>query len=200
MDSICCGCCGLFGQSSEYEAGNRTGLLVGNNSPCGSTPNFQSDTCPTPLSMSRISATETSPSYSDLEDSRAEQERLLLAKTFRDSTCPNAETSSRPDSGSHSNSNQRSKPKTRRDKSHRKAKSNSSVDDSIEGKEEIIRRFKASGVDECPICLEEFDEESPATFLSCGHAFHLHCIYEWLERSETCAVCQTQIQGYEDQI
>jgi len=24
---------------------------------------------------------------------------------------------------------------------------------------------------------------------SCGHAFHLPCIYEWLERSRTCPVC-----------
>jgi len=41
----------------------------------------------------------------------------------------------------------------------------------------------------CPTCLEPYDGENPAIVASCGHAFHLPCIYEWLERSRTCPVC-----------
>jgi len=41
----------------------------------------------------------------------------------------------------------------------------------------------------CPTCLEPYDDENPAIVAACGHAFHLPCIYEWLERSRTCPVC-----------
>lgn len=41
----------------------------------------------------------------------------------------------------------------------------------------------------CPTCLEEWSEENPKIMLRCAHAFHLSCIYEWAERSETCPVC-----------
>lgn len=31
-------------------------------------------------------------------------------------------------------------------------------------------------------------EDNPKVLTRCGHAFHLPCLYEWLERSETCPV------------
>lgn len=43
--------------------------------------------------------------------------------------------------------------------------------------------------DTCPICLEEYDAENPKLTTQCGHDFHLACILEWMERSETCPVC-----------
>ncbi|KAL2342736.1 hypothetical protein Fmac_004021 [Flemingia macrophylla] len=43
--------------------------------------------------------------------------------------------------------------------------------------------------DTCPICLEEYDEENPKLATKCDHYFHLACILEWMERSETCPVC-----------
>ncbi|QDZ22866.1 RING-type domain-containing protein [Chloropicon primus] len=64
-------------------------------------------------------------------------------------------------------------------------------------KEAALKRFKTQSLDECPICLEEFSQDSPAVFLNCGHAFHLHCVYEWLERSSTCAVCGMAVEDYE---
>ena len=45
-------------------------------------------------------------------------------------------------------------------------------------KRAALKRFKTKTLDECPICLEPFSRESPAVFLNCGHAFHLHCVYE----------------------
>ncbi|TVU27665.1 hypothetical protein EJB05_19161 [Eragrostis curvula] len=43
--------------------------------------------------------------------------------------------------------------------------------------------------DVCPICLEEYDEENPRSITKCQHHFHLCCILEWMERSDTCPVC-----------
>ncbi|GAA0152688.1 hypothetical protein LIER_11105 [Lithospermum erythrorhizon] len=41
----------------------------------------------------------------------------------------------------------------------------------------------------CPTCLEEYTEENPKIITKCSHHFHLGCIYEWMERSESCPVC-----------
>jgi len=41
-------------------------------------------------------------------------------------------------------------------------------------------------VELCPTCLEEYTEEHPKTTVSCGHSFHLSCILEWANRSDTC--------------
>ncbi|CAM8975823.1 unnamed protein product [Rhodiola kirilowii] len=43
--------------------------------------------------------------------------------------------------------------------------------------------------DVCPTCLEEYTPENPKILTKCSHHFHLGCIYEWMERSDTCPVC-----------
>nr|GMD28999.1 E3 ubiquitin-protein ligase At3g02290-like [Ipomoea batatas] len=43
--------------------------------------------------------------------------------------------------------------------------------------------------DVCPTCLEEYTFENPKIITKCSHHFHLSCIFEWQERSETCPVC-----------
>ncbi|XP_052205244.1 E3 ubiquitin-protein ligase At3g02290-like [Diospyros lotus] len=43
--------------------------------------------------------------------------------------------------------------------------------------------------DFCPTCLEEYTPENPKIITKCFHHFHLGCIYEWMERSESCPVC-----------
>ncbi|KAG6497455.1 hypothetical protein ZIOFF_045355 [Zingiber officinale] len=51
--------------------------------------------------------------------------------------------------------------------------------------------FVVSSEDEdvCPTCLEEYTTENPKIVANCAHHFHLSCIYEWMERSDTCPVC-----------
>ncbi|XP_012481995.1 probable E3 ubiquitin-protein ligase RHB1A isoform X2 [Gossypium raimondii] len=43
--------------------------------------------------------------------------------------------------------------------------------------------------DACPICLEEYGTENPKLITKCEHHFHLSCILEWMERSDTCPIC-----------
>ncbi|RRT69373.1 hypothetical protein BHE74_00027875 [Ensete ventricosum] len=43
--------------------------------------------------------------------------------------------------------------------------------------------------DVCPTCLEEYTPENPKIVANCSHHFHLSCIYEWMERSDTCPLC-----------
>lgn len=53
---------------------------------------------------------------------------------------------------------------------------------------------KGSEEDSCVICLEEYSDSNPKSFLSCGHAFHLGCILEWEERGKTiCPVCDVTV-------
>eukprot|EP01023_Acetabularia_acetabulum_P016833 TRINITY_DN18343_c0_g1_i2.p2 TRINITY_DN18343_c0_g1~~TRINITY_DN18343_c0_g1_i2.p2 ORF type:complete len:215 (+),score=32.16 TRINITY_DN18343_c0_g1_i2:103-747(+) len=50
--------------------------------------------------------------------------------------------------------------------------------------------IKDDQVDDCcPTCLDPYDEDNPKILTSCGHHFHLACIYEWLNRSDNCPMC-----------
>ncbi|URD94185.1 E3 ubiquitin-protein ligase [Musa troglodytarum] len=52
--------------------------------------------------------------------------------------------------------------------------------------------------DVCPICLDEFTYENPRIILKCTHIYHLSCIFEWLERSESCPICSKMVQFEEE--
>ncbi|VFQ74925.1 unnamed protein product [Cuscuta campestris] len=39
----------------------------------------------------------------------------------------------------------------------------------------------------------EYDEENPKIITKCEHHFHLACIFEWMERSDTCPVCDQEM-------
>ncbi|XP_075484080.1 putative E3 ubiquitin-protein ligase RHB1A [Primulina tabacum] len=47
--------------------------------------------------------------------------------------------------------------------------------------------------DVCPTCLEGYDVENPKIITKCDHHFHLACILEWMERSDTCPVCDQEM-------
>lgn len=48
--------------------------------------------------------------------------------------------------------------------------------------------------DVCPTCLEEYTLENPQIVTKCSHHFHLSCIYEWMERSDTCPICGKEME------
>ncbi|KAK4800967.1 hypothetical protein SAY86_021454 [Trapa natans] len=52
---------------------------------------------------------------------------------------------------------------------------------------------KPAELEECPTCLEEYDAGNPKIITKCEHHFHLACILEWLERSDTCPVCDQEM-------
>ncbi|KAM0010413.1 putative transcription factor C2H2 family [Helianthus debilis subsp. tardiflorus] len=52
-----------------------------------------------------------------------------------------------------------------------------------------VNTISVDDEDVCPICLEEYTFENPRIITKCLHHYHLSCIYEWNERSETCPVC-----------
>lgn len=45
----------------------------------------------------------------------------------------------------------------------------------------------------CPTCLEEYDLDNPKITTKCNHHFHLSCILEWMERSDTCPICDQEM-------
>ncbi|XVF13094.1 hypothetical protein REPUB_Repub08aG0178300 [Reevesia pubescens] len=58
---------------------------------------------------------------------------------------------------------------------------------------ETIVSTKEEEEDVCPTCLEEYDAENPKIITKCEHHFHLACILEWMERSDTCPVCEKEM-------
>ncbi|CAK9063497.1 unnamed protein product [Durusdinium trenchii] len=46
---------------------------------------------------------------------------------------------------------------------------------------------------ECPICLEEVDEESGVMTKECHHIFHRQCLKHWLQVNSTCPLCRLSL-------
>jgi len=51
----------------------------------------------------------------------------------------------------------------------------------------------AEDEDMCPTCLDGYTDENPKIMTACGHHFHLACIYEWMERSTHCPMCDKEM-------
>eukprot|EP00878_Enallax_costatus_P015792 GHUV01016549.1.p1 GENE.GHUV01016549.1~~GHUV01016549.1.p1 ORF type:complete len:109 (+),score=30.55 GHUV01016549.1:496-822(+) len=56
----------------------------------------------------------------------------------------------------------------------------------------------AEDEDFCPTCLEAYTDDNPKIFTRCGHAFHMQCIYAWLERKNTCPLCESPMDLQDD--
>lgn len=48
--------------------------------------------------------------------------------------------------------------------------------------------------DFCPTCLEVYTAENPKIWTECGHHFHLPCIWDWMERKDTCPMCESPMR------
>ena len=46
---------------------------------------------------------------------------------------------------------------------------------------------------ECPICLEDCDEESAVMTKECHHVFHKQCLKHWLQVNSTCPLCRLSL-------
>ncbi|KAK4758127.1 hypothetical protein SAY87_019428 [Trapa incisa] len=57
-----------------------------------------------------------------------------------------------------------------------------------------VKQPSSDDEDVCPTCLEEYTSENPKITTRCSHHFHLSCIYEWMERSESCPICGKEME------
>eukprot|EP00668_Euglena_longa_P005789 GGOE01006830.1.p1 GENE.GGOE01006830.1~~GGOE01006830.1.p1 ORF type:complete len:237 (-),score=85.26 GGOE01006830.1:192-902(-) len=46
---------------------------------------------------------------------------------------------------------------------------------------------------ECPICLGQYEPGEALTILQCTHRFHLDCCQTWLREHKTCPVCKLDV-------
>ena len=67
--------------------------------------------------------------------------------------------------------------------------------DDIESEEELDRLGRT-----CIICREQMDLSGGCKKLPCGHAFHTHCLREWLVQQQTCPTCRSDIVAGEKRL
>ena len=67
--------------------------------------------------------------------------------------------------------------------------------DDIESEEELERLGRT-----CIICREQMDLTGGCKKLPCGHAFHTHCLREWLVQQQTCPTCRSDIVAGEKRL
>ena len=54
----------------------------------------------------------------------------------------------------------------------------------------LISNIKRLINDECPICIEPFEENDELYQLKCNHIFHTKCISEWININNICPNCR----------
>lgn len=59
----------------------------------------------------------------------------------------------------------------------------------------MIKETEVHSFQDCPICLESFEEDSHTITILCSHKFHYRCLSEW--RDQTCPVCRYQQYPFE---
>lgn len=58
----------------------------------------------------------------------------------------------------------------------------------------LFRENPICKINQCNICLEEYEEEHIILCLKCDHYFHKDCIVEWLEKnSNKCPICRETV-------
>ncbi|KMZ74857.1 hypothetical protein ZOSMA_121G00310 [Zostera marina] len=68
-------------------------------------------------------------------------------------------------------------------------------EDALKTLPEFIYNSAASGKLECPVCLEDFEEEDIGRSLPvCEHSFHVKCVDMWLKSNSTCPVCRSVVK------
>ncbi|TVU50849.1 hypothetical protein EJB05_02240, partial [Eragrostis curvula] len=43
---------------------------------------------------------------------------------------------------------------------------------------------------DCAVCLQDFGADDKLRAMPCSHAFHQHCIFDWLRRNGVCPLCR----------
>ena len=64
-------------------------------------------------------------------------------------------------------------------------------DDEVEDCDDEASTNTDTDDNECLICLELLKDEF--AYLKCSHAYHQHCIKDWMNKDESCPKCRTEI-------
>ncbi|XP_030939577.1 BRCA1-associated protein homolog 2-like [Quercus lobata] len=67
---------------------------------------------------------------------------------------------------------------------------------SIEALEKIMFQPSSNSIQECSICLEEFQTGFAVTRMPCSHVYHGKCIAKWLQTSHFCPLCRYPMPHY----
>eukprot|EP00493_Phyllostaurus_siculus_P003246 UN03260 len=51
------------------------------------------------------------------------------------------------------------------------------------------------GLEQCVICLNDYESDDQVRRPRCGHVFHAACIEEWFERSSACPLCKDDLSN-----
>tara|TARA_B100002051_G_C16739583_1_gene643382 strand:+ start:675 stop:1127 length:453 start_codon:yes stop_codon:yes gene_type:complete len=55
----------------------------------------------------------------------------------------------------------------------------------------IKKKYENTGdMDECPVCLEKYNEYEELIELDCNHYYHEKCIKDWLKNNRNCPMCR----------
>lgn len=52
--------------------------------------------------------------------------------------------------------------------------------------------------EDCPICLNDFEDDEEVCFLDCTHKFHHNCIVQWVREKNTCPLCRRKLYEKHD--
>ncbi|CAL4961138.1 unnamed protein product [Urochloa decumbens] len=47
--------------------------------------------------------------------------------------------------------------------------------------------------EECAVCLQDFGADETLRAMPCSHAFHQHCVSQWLRRNPVCPLCRHRL-------
>ncbi|CAL4934608.1 unnamed protein product [Urochloa decumbens] len=59
------------------------------------------------------------------------------------------------------------------------------------GLREVAGRFREG--EECAVCLQDLLSDETLGAMPCSHAFHHHCISQWLRRNAACPICRRRL-------
>ena len=89
------------------------------------------------------------------------------------------------------------------DPAHRSSSSKRSCvaatsEEAILSLQEVMGRSRSGSGEECAVCLQDFRADEMLRAMPCSHAFHQHCISEWLRRNVVCPLCRRRLPDEED--
>ena len=63
----------------------------------------------------------------------------------------------------------------------------------IINKNSILKNWNDIEIFECPICLDEFQNNDDIRLLICSHKFHKKCIDLWFNKQLNCPMCKSNL-------